>query len=259
MFFFQIFNLFLEYESDIEDSYHGINKLLSGSDFSLPSLEQDKPLVDVTGDIDLVMIKNLLESPVNSSFFDRDPGWHKMIQAFPLNRNLVQGTVSHSEYYDVPVMLKDLGETNPNMVYRPDHKCWISLAADNFKINSCQKNEVSSSEDERVEEKSKAKIKRNRSFTASASNVRRSFMRRSNRKLRSSSSFNDLDKSLVPKIDTSTPKSNGIHFGETVSPILDNGRSLRQKKGRHHIEHIAIKHTGSTLSNGRLLLKKIEN
>ena len=80
-------------------------------------------MVDLTEDIDLMKVRQLLDSP--SSQIMSDFGWLNVIKAFPLQRNLKQGLVSNTELFDLPVPPKQLPADNPNCVYRMDTKVRI--------------------------------------------------------------------------------------------------------------------------------------
>ena len=58
-------------------------------DTSTTSLDSSGAILNLSSDIDEILIKNLLESDQN--YTAEDTGWINLIKAFPLERNVKQG------------------------------------------------------------------------------------------------------------------------------------------------------------------------
>ena len=75
---------------------------------------------DLTFRINILFCFILIESPYQEVL--SDSGWLNIIKAFPLQKNLKQGLVSHADLFDYPVPPPDIPADDPNCAFRVDTK-----------------------------------------------------------------------------------------------------------------------------------------
>ena len=195
----------------------------------------------MTEDIDLMKVKQLLESP--SIETQSDYGWLNMIRAFPLQRNLKQGLVSNTELFDLPVPPKDIPADNPNCVYRMDTHTWTILPEDNFKLYQPRGRNVIDEEEEDEPVKPRLKL-RSRSFK-----IRGSLRGKRKPRLSTSSSTSDLP--FEPKISDDFDVEYGLK-GRTVSFQKTEESPILRRRSEKKVQKVQIEIvTGSaTLPTG---------
>jgi len=103
-------------------------------DTSTTSLDSSSAILNLSSDIDEIMIKNLLDSDQN--YTTEDTGWLNLIKAFPLERNVKQGIISKEEYglNDPPPFDDSINQLSNNLVYRTDLKVWTIVPDDSFRF-----------------------------------------------------------------------------------------------------------------------------